>query len=117
MVSATQIEPRWWQRLLQRLASTRTGAWVFSRIAHRIDRVLLGLSDGRVSTSRVLAGVPTVRLTTTGAKTGLDRTVPVMGIPDGENWVLIASNWGGDSHPAWYHNLSANPEVVLTYGD
>lgn len=64
-----------------------------------------------------LAGLPTVRLTTTGATTGLERTVPVMGIPDGEKWVLIASNWGGDSHPAWYHNLCANPEVAVTYKD
>jgi deazaflavin-dependent oxidoreductase (nitroreductase family) len=54
-----------------------------------------------------------VRLTTTGAKTGIERTVPLVGLRDGEEWVLIASNWGRDEHPAWYHNLRANPEVRL----
>ncbi len=79
--------------------------------------MLLALSDGHISLSRVLAGVPTIRLTTVGAKTGTERTVPVMGIPHEHTWVLVASNWGGDSHPAWYHNLSANPEVKVTYKD
>jgi len=114
-MSRERTEPRWWQRLVQKLASTRVGTWVLSRTAHRIDRVLMELSDGRVSTSKVLAGLPTVRLTTTGAKTGKERTVPVMGMRDGEEWVLVASNWGGDGHPAWYHNLRADPEVELTY--
>jgi deazaflavin-dependent oxidoreductase (nitroreductase family) len=75
------------------------------------------LSNGRVSIPQVLAGLPTVRLTTTGAKTGKERTVPVLGLADGEKWVLFATNWGGDGHPAWYHNLRATPEVELTYRD
>lgn len=75
------------------------------------------LTGGRVSTASVLAGLPTVRLTTTGAKSGKERTVPVMGLQDSERWILIASNWGTDSHPAWYHNLRANPEVELTYNE
>lgn len=112
-----QPGPRWWQRWLQVLPSTRPGAWVFSRVAHRVDRVLLGCSGGRVSMSQVLAGLPTVRLTTTGARTGREHTVPVMGMRDGERWVLVASSWGSDDHPAWYHNLRANPEVELAYGD
>jgi deazaflavin-dependent oxidoreductase (nitroreductase family) len=84
---------------------------------HHVDPVLMRLSGGRVSVPEVLAGLPTVRLTTTGAKTGKARTVPVLGLPDGERWVLFATNWGGDRHPAWYHNLRANPEVELTYRD
>lgn len=108
-------EPRWWQRLLQRVAATRPGAWLFARTAHHIDLVLLRLSGGRLSMSRVLAGLPTVRLTTTGAHTGTERTVPVMGMPDGEQWILLASSWGSETHPAWYHNLRANPVVTLEY--
>lgn len=108
-------EPRWWQRLLQRVAATRPGTWLFARTAHHVDRVLMRLSQGRLSTSNVLAGLPTVRLTTTGAKTGKNRTVPVMGIPDGDEWILVASGWGSESHPAWYHNLRATPEVRLDY--
>lgn len=114
-MSNEQTKPRWWQRLLQRIATTRVGAWVFSYTTHHVDRALMDVSRGRISTSKVLAGLPTVELTTIGAKTGRERTVPVMGLQDGEEWILIASNWGNDSHPAWYHNLKANPAVELTY--
>ncbi|MFB6170688.1 MAG: nitroreductase/quinone reductase family protein [Haloarculaceae archaeon] len=100
---------------MQKLPSTRPGAWLFSRTLHHVDPVLMRLSNGRVSIPRVLAGIPTVRLTTTGAKTGKERTVPVLGLADGERWVLFASNWGGDRHPAWYHNLRADPEVELAH--
>ena len=56
-----------------------------------------------------------VQLTTVGAKTGRERTVPLLGLPDRDRWVLFASNWGGDRHPAWYYNLQANPTVELAY--
>lgn len=107
----------WWQRLAQRFASSRVGSWLFSHTLHHIDRVLMRLSGGRVSIPRVLAGVPVIRLTATGAKTGKERTVPVLGMRDGEDWIVVASNWGDDRHPAWYHNLKANPSVTVTYED
>jgi deazaflavin-dependent oxidoreductase (nitroreductase family) len=114
-MTPTPTETRWWQRALQRVAATRPGSWLFSKTTHHVDRVLLEHTGGRVSTSTVLAGLPTVRLTTTGAKTGTERTVPVMGIRDGDRWVVVASNWGGDGHPAWYYNLRADPEVELSH--
>lgn len=110
-----QPSPRWWQRLLQKIPSTAVGAWVFSRTLHHIDPILLRLSNGRVSIPQVLAGLPAIELTTIGAKSGKERTVPVLGLPDGEKWVVFATNWGGQRHPAWYHNLQANPEVEVSY--
>lgn len=110
-------QPRWWQRLMQRLAASRPGSWFFSHTLHHIDRVLMAATNGRVSIPRLLAGLPVIRLTTTGAKTGKERTVPVLGLRDGEKWVVVASNWGGDRHPAWYHNLNANPTVTVTHND
>lgn len=62
-------------------------------------------------------GGPVIRLTTIGAKTGKERPVPVFGLRDGDRWVVIASNWGREAHPAWYHNLKANPEVKVTARD
>lgn len=109
--------PSWWQRLAQSIAFTRPGAWLFSRTLHVVDLKLMRLTGGRVSFPRALGGVPVLRLTTTGAKTGKDRTVPVMGIPNGEEWILVASNWGRERHPAWFHNLKANPEVTVTHHD
>jgi deazaflavin-dependent oxidoreductase (nitroreductase family) len=62
----------------------------------------------------MLAGLPVVTLTAVGARSGRLRTLPLVGIPDGEKVVLIASNFGRPHHPAWYHNLRANPEARLT---
>ena len=62
----------------------------------------------------MLVGVTIIKLTTIGAKSGKSRTVPLTCIPKDEDLVLIASNWGGKKHPAWYHNLKANPEVEVT---
>jgi deazaflavin-dependent oxidoreductase (nitroreductase family) len=48
---------------------------------------------------------------TIGAKSGRPRTVPLLGIPDQEKIILIASNWGQNRHPGWYYNVRANPDV------
>ncbi|SRR6266550_2729368 len=55
-------------------------------------------------------------LTTTGAKTGLRRTTPMMYVPDGDRLLVIASNAGAPRHPDWFHNLVANPEVMVEVG-
>lgn len=81
----------------------------------RVDLLLMRLTDGRVSLPGSLMGLPVVRLTTVGARTGKERTVPLLGIRDGETWILVASNFGAERHPTWYHNLRANPDVELTH--
>ncbi len=75
-------------------------------------RSVVRLTRGKVGGS--LAGMPVVVLTTTGRKSGQPRrtmlTAPVV---DGDTVVLVAS-YGGDSrHPAWYLNLTADPDVTL----
>jgi deazaflavin-dependent oxidoreductase (nitroreductase family) len=90
------------------------GTWFFSRVLHHIDRPLLRATDGTLSVPDKLAGMPVALLTTTGAVTGKDRTVPVLAFRDGEAWVVVASNWGRDDHPDWYHNLCSTPEVTVT---
>ncbi|MEV4889252.1 nitroreductase family deazaflavin-dependent oxidoreductase [Nonomuraea sp. NPDC055795] len=57
-----------------------------------------------------------VLLTTKGAKSGNETTSPVMYLPDGDRYVIIASNGGADNHPAWYHNLLAHPELTAEIG-
>ncbi|HLB46255.1 MAG TPA: nitroreductase family deazaflavin-dependent oxidoreductase [Anaerolineales bacterium] len=107
-------QPQGWQRLMQQFAALPPVSWVYSYTLHHIDGVLMWLSGGRLTASGVLAGLPVVKLTTRGAKSGQPRTVPVIAIPDGDKFVLIASHWGRKRHPAWYHNLRANPEVTLS---
>jgi deazaflavin-dependent oxidoreductase (nitroreductase family) len=51
-------------------------------------------------------------LTTTGARTGQRRAVPLTYVPDGDRYIVTAGNAGSDRHPAWYHNLLANPDDV-----
>ena len=83
------------------------------RIAPRLDPPLLRLTGGRVSS---VYPVPVMLLTTTGAKTGLPRTLPLLYLDDGDDIILIASNYGRTSHPAWYRNLVANPRVEVLAG-
>ena len=51
-----------------------------------------------------------------GAKSGRRRTSPLVYVRDGENFVLIASKGGYDKHPAWFHNLRANPDTRVQVG-
>ena len=51
-----------------------------------------------------------------GAKSGTLRTSPLLFVPDGENLVLVASKGGFPKHPAWFHNLRANPVTYAQVG-
>jgi deazaflavin-dependent oxidoreductase (nitroreductase family) len=62
-------------------------------------------------------GAPMVLLTTIGAKSGTQRTTPLVYLPDGDRVVVFASMAGAPTNPAWYHNLVANPSVIIEVGD
>jgi deazaflavin-dependent oxidoreductase (nitroreductase family) len=57
-----------------------------------------------------------VLVTHTGAKTGTERTTPLMALVDGDDLVIFASKAGAPDNPDWYHNLVANPETTVEYG-
>ena len=75
-----------------------------------IDPFLLKVTRGRISTALTL---PVANLITTGAKSGLRRTAAVLYFTDGDDVILIASSFGRDKHPGWYHNLKVHPEATL----
>jgi deazaflavin-dependent oxidoreductase (nitroreductase family) len=52
-------------------------------------------------------------LHTTGCKSGVAYTVPLTYFQDGENYLLIASNWGREHNPGWYYNLLHQPEATI----
>jgi deazaflavin-dependent oxidoreductase (nitroreductase family) len=62
-------------------------------------------------------GAPMILVTHTGAKSGVERTSPLVHTRDGERYVIVASMGGAPTHPAWYHNLKANPRVTVEVGD
>jgi len=103
------------QRFIRGFAASGPGSWIFARTLHHVDRPVYRLTGGRHTLSGLLSGIPTVMLTTTGARSGRPRTVPVLGIPTSDGVAVIASNFGQHHHPAWYHNLRADPraEVVV----
>jgi deazaflavin-dependent oxidoreductase (nitroreductase family) len=71
-------------------------------------------NEGKVG--GMFEGASLVLLTTQGAKSGAERVNPVAYLPDGERIIVIASNAGGDNHPAWYYNLTANPDFTVEVG-
>jgi len=103
------------QLAMQHIAATRPGAWFFARTLHYIDRVLLRLSHGQVTLSGVVAGIPVLTVTTTGARTGQRRTAPLLGVPAGEDIAVIGTSFGQPRTPGWYHNMRADPKAEVTY--
>lgn len=61
-------------------------------------------------------GVPILLLTTTGAKSGRPRTTPLLYAREGEDLLVVGSNFGQPHHPTWTGNLLANPEALVTIG-
>lgn len=72
-------------------------------------------NSGRVG--GVWEGRPLLLLTTTGAKSGRRRTNPVMYLREGNRLFVFASKGGAPTHPDWYHNLLAHPDVTVEIGD
>lgn len=104
------------QQSIQWFAATSLGSKLFIPTAHRLDRIVLRLSGGRTTMVGLTAGLPVITLNTIGAKSGQLRSIPLIGIPDGNRYVLIASNFGQAHHPAWYYNLKKHPQATVTLG-
>ncbi len=110
-----QFRQRWWHPLVRKLAAKRPVVWITSRTLHHIDRFVIRVSHGKHSAATFLSGLPIVTLTAQGARSGQSRSVPLIAIPDRANLLFIASNWGQEGHPGWYHNVRANPQVTVAY--
>lgn len=65
---------------------------------------------------RLLAGMPTLLLRTTGRKSGLTRTTALVYGRDGDDYLVVGSNGGAPKSPHWILNLEANPEVEIQVG-
>lgn len=104
------------QRLMRQLGGRRPMARFLARTLHRLDLPVMRLTGGRRSVTEALTGLPVIQLTTSGARTGLSRTMPIVAVPDGDRLVLVASNYGSEQSPGWYFNLTAHPRCTVVIG-
>lgn len=97
-----------WSRFSNSLGATGL------RLVGRLNAPLYRLSGGRIGGK--LGKAPILLLTTTGRKSGQQRTAPVLYLADGERFVVINTNAGNAKTPAWSLNLRANPEAAVEVG-
>ncbi len=84
-------------------------------LAARLDPVLYKLTGGKLTTVGPQV-IPQLVLTSTGRKSGQKRNVQLGFTADGPDYLIVASNLGGKSHPGWSYNLDANPNAQIQLG-
>ena len=97
----------------------------FLDIVERTWPALRRLAGGHTQIYRMTRGMighrvpglpPNLLLDHVGARSGVKRTVPLLYLEDGTDLVLVASKGGYPRHPAWFHNLKANPDTTVQVG-
>lgn len=81
-----------------------------------LHTTLYRASGGRLGHTIPGVGGRMLLLDHVGAKSGTKRTAPLLYFPDGDDVVIVASKGGYPKHPAWYHNLMANPDTEIQVG-
>lgn len=100
-------------KIVVKASGTKTFMHIGPKIVPHLDRALHKLSGGRIIMSGGM--LPSLVLTTTGAKTGLRRTSPLATKPENGSWYVVGSNFGRDNHPAWTANLLAEPDAEVSF--
>jgi deazaflavin-dependent oxidoreductase (nitroreductase family) len=94
-------------------------------LADRMWPVLNRVMKGHVAAYRLTGGLvghrfpflpPMLLLEHVGARSGKRRTVPLVYLHDGDDYVIVASKGGNPRNPSWFHNLRANPETTIQVG-
>jgi len=73
------------------------------------------LTGGRISVPGIVAGIPVITVTTTGARSGQRRESPLVGVPMGDDIAVIGTHFGQKTTPSWWYNLQANPIAEVAY--
>lgn len=84
---------------------------VYKRVGPKIDPWLSRVGDG--SLVRSIYGLPTMIIHTIGAKSGQPRSNPLLYARDGEDFIVVGTNFGQPKHPAWTSNLLAHPDAEV----
>ena len=94
--------------------SKHAGTRWFVKYATALNVLLYRLSGGRIANK--MEGCPVCLVTMTGRKSGLQKTIALMYVKDGEHVLLVASLGGAPQNPVWYHNLKAQPLIKIQLG-
>jgi deazaflavin-dependent oxidoreductase (nitroreductase family) len=105
------VSPSRFKRALTAFALTKTGTWYSSQLGAHIDPWLVRATRGRVDST--FRQIPIVVVTVRGARSSIERKVPLLYFSDEDDVILIASSYGKAKFPAWYYNIKANPDVRL----
>jgi deazaflavin-dependent oxidoreductase (nitroreductase family) len=101
----------WYHRTGLTLTRSVPGVFVLKNLWTPLDKLTLRLSGGR----RNLAprDIPEMVLLTSGRRSGRTRATPVLYLKVEDRYVIVGSNYGDRRHPAWTHNLQADPRAVV----
>jgi deazaflavin-dependent oxidoreductase (nitroreductase family) len=97
-------------RVIAAFSATRVGRFLSRHLLWKLDPYLLRATRGRVGLGFPL---PTALLETRGARSGAVRRNGVIYFHDSDRVTIVASKAGDPRHPAWFHNLRANPDVTF----
>jgi deazaflavin-dependent oxidoreductase (nitroreductase family) len=100
-------------RIIIKISGSAAFAKIGPKFVPHMDRFIHRVTGGRV----ILSGgmLPSLVLTTTGAKTGQRRQTPLATKPEDGSWYVVGSNFGRETHPAWTANLIATPEAEVSF--
>ena len=99
-----------YRRLLLWLGARRSVAAAAARLQPGIDRALMRIGRGRIST---VASMPALLLTSTGRRSGREHTVPLFHVPAGSGWAVVDTSYGRSARPAWSLNLEADASCTV----
>lgn len=102
-------------RMVNRFVPSRWGCLLMRTVVVPADSVLQAKSEGRLSVGGVL-GLPSLLLTTTGARSGRPHATPLCYVEHAGGYAVIGSNFGLAHHPAWSWNLRSNPAATVVTG-
>ncbi len=96
---------------LRRFAATRAGARFYRTVLPPLDKAVRAATGGSHTFTELV--LPTLMLHTTGRKSGLRRAQPLVYLTVGNGFAVVGTNWGQQHHPAWTHNLLADPNAEV----
>jgi deazaflavin-dependent oxidoreductase (nitroreductase family) len=102
--------PGFLRRAYSFIGTTRLARFISRHVFWKLDPILLRLTGGHLASTMVIR---TAVLETRGARSGAVRRNAIIYFHDGERVTIVASNAGGPTHPAWYHNVRAHPDVTF----